>query len=59
MVEKLLEKQKILQHEILALRYIIKEKKVKVLNDLLHDKELELKSVNQDLVLIDEIITFL
>ena len=58
MLEKLLKKQNQLQHEVLELRKIIKEKNVEVLNDLLHDKELELKSVSQDLILLELDIEF-
>jgi hypothetical protein len=54
MLEKLLEKQNKLQQEVLELRKIIKEKNVKVLNDLLYNKEMELKSVSQDIILLNE-----
>lgn len=56
MIEKLLEKQRNLQKEVLALRHIIKGKNVQVLDDLLYDKEMELKSVAQDLILLDEML---
>ena len=53
MIKKLQAKQVKLQKEVIELREIIKEKNVQVLNDLLHDKEMELKEVDQDLKLLD------